>query len=83
MGFTGETLQRAKIRLIIKKCHVCGYISESQKEMEQCKSCKKSFLPLNYFDKIHAKDKSVFADLFAYSRDIDEEDIIKGLVVLW
>lgn len=68
---------------IIKKCHACGYINEAQREMENCKSCNKGFLPLNYFAKIHAQTHDQYKSLFASSDEINENEIIKGLYVLW
>ena len=72
-----------KTKTIIKKCHCCGQILESYKEPEKCISCKKSFLPLNYFDKIHNKENEDYKILFAESYLIEEEDLIKGIYVLW
>ena len=70
-------------QVIIKKCHVCGFLIETNKEASQCPHCKKSFLPLNYFGKVHAKNSSEFKNLFAESEELHEEDLIKGLTVLW
>ena len=46
-------------------------------------SCGKSFLPLNYFDKIHDQEDYKFDDLFADSHELEDEDLIKGLYVIW
>ncbi|MCT4641900.1 MAG: hypothetical protein N4A33_06335 [Bacteriovoracaceae bacterium] len=70
-------------KTIIKKCHCCGQILESSVEMSKCVSCGKSFLPLSYFDKIHGNEKYKFSELFSPSDEIYEEDLIKGLYVLW
>lgn len=70
-------------RVIIKKCHSCSLIVESHKEQEKCCGCNKSFLPLNYFDKVHQNKKQALSELYADSGDIHEEDVIKGLYVLW
>ena len=83
MGFSKDRERKLTTDLIIKKCHICGHISESQRELEQCGNCQKSFLPLNYFGKIHAKNEEEFQELFSHSREIHEEDLIKGLIVLW
>jgi hypothetical protein len=72
-----------KGKLLIKKCHVCGVLSESFKEEQKCKGCKKSFLPSNYFGKVHAKNSKEFHELFSMSDDMHDEDMIKGLSVLW
>ena len=45
--------------------------------------CKKSFLPCNYFNKVHAKDSSEFDEMFLTTSELDEEDLIKGIYVLW
>ncbi len=78
-----ELNKKTKSRLLIKKCHVCGQLIESHNEQENCVSCGKSFLPLNYFEKIHNHDQARFADLFAECHDIHEDDLIKGLYVIW
>lgn len=68
---------------VIKKCHVCGHLMESRKEIEKCDCCKKPFLPMNYFGKVHAKNSEDFKALFAKASELHEEDMIKGLTVLW
>lgn len=69
--------------MIIRKCHKCGQVTESHSEIEKCVKCQKSFLPLNYFDKIHSKEYTHLDGLFASSQDLEEEDLIKGIFVLW
>ncbi|EPZ51797.1 hypothetical protein ACRXCV_14680 [Halobacteriovorax sp. GFR7] len=68
---------------IIKKCHVCGHVHDTATEVQKCQSCKKSFLPTKYFDKVHAKNSSDFKLLFSDVNELHEEDIIKGITVLW
>ncbi len=68
---------------IIKKCHCCGQITEAQKEIQKCVKCQKSFLPLNYFEKIHSDAQYKYDELFADSYELEEEDLIKGLYVIW
>ena len=70
-------------KTIIKKCHLCGQLSESHQEPQKCNSCSKSFLPLNYFSKIHDKNSKDYTELYAYSHELEEDDVIKGLTVLW
>lgn len=70
-------------KLLIKKCHVCGHMMESAQEVQKCHKCKKSFLPVNYFSKIHSKSQKDYEQLFAQCHEIHEEDLIKGLTVLW
>ncbi len=70
-------------KLIIKKCHLCGQINSGYKEPHKCTQCKKSFLPLNYFSKIHSSSSSEYENLFASSNEIHEEDVVKGLTVIW
>jgi hypothetical protein len=70
---------------IIKMCHVCTQVTESSTEVEKCVCCGKSFLPLNYFNKIHDHQgqKYNFKDLYAESHELEESDLIIGLYVLW
>lgn len=77
------TSKESNGKLLIKKCHVCGHVMESTKEVEKCQSCKKSFLPVNYFAKVHAKSQKEYEQLFAQGHEIHEEDLIKGLTVIW
>jgi hypothetical protein len=72
-----------KSRKIIRKCHCCSQVTESDTEVEKCLSCGKSFLPLNYFEKIHGKSEYKFDELWAKSHELEEEDLIKGLFVIW
>lgn len=72
-----------KLKLIIKKCHICGQLDESTTEQEKCNSCGKAFLPLNYFQKVHTHEEGKYKDLFADGHDLHEDDLIKGLYVLW
>jgi hypothetical protein len=69
-------------KMIIRSCHQCGQITESIKEQQKCLKCGKAFLPLRYFEKVH--DKSVkYDDLFSAGHELHEDDLIKGLFVLW
>lgn len=70
-------------KILIKKCHICGTVAESYSEVKKCDNCKKSFLPSNYFGKVHAKNSEEFAKLFSSSDELYEEDLIKGIAVLW
>lgn len=70
-------------KLIIRRCHVCGQVVESEVEQESCVSCGKAFLPLNYFNKIHGDQSQKFKDLFSDSDELHEEDLITGIYVLW
>ncbi len=75
--------KKSESKKIIKKCHCCGQLLESQKEQQQCLKCGKSFLPLNYFQKIHDHSGDKYKDLFASGHEINDEDIVKGLYVIW
>ncbi len=82
MGVSMKDLNKSlNLKLIIKKCYVCGEMSETTKEPERCTTCGKSFLPLNYFTKIH--DHGEFKHLFCDTNDLGEEDLIKGIYVIW
>lgn len=71
------------MKRIIKKCHMCGQMHDTATEIQKCKSCKKSFLPSNYFSKIHANNSQEFKMLFSEVNELHEEDIIKGITVIW
>lgn len=68
---------------LVKKCHVCGHIMEKIHEPEKCASCMKPFLPSNYFGKVHAKNSEEFGKLFSHCDDLHEDDLVKGINVLW
>ena len=69
--------------IIIKKCHVCGDLIEAYEEPKKCPSCKHSFLPSNYFKKVHATNSKDFAELFEESHELVELDLVRGIQVLW
>ena len=54
-------------KVLIKLCHLCGELNETYIEPEKCASCKKAFLPSNYFTKIHAKNTQEFKKLFLHN----------------
>jgi hypothetical protein len=78
-----NTETRAKEKLLIRACHSCAKINEAEKELERCAHCSKAFLPLNYFEKIHAFKSSPWQNHFSPADLLDDEDLIKGLFVLW
>lgn len=77
------TEKSSQTKLLIKKCHMCGQVVESAKEEQKCVSCGKSFLPLKYFDKIHRHSEAKYKDLFSNITEIEEDDLVKGLYVIW
>lgn len=80
---TTHATQKTSSKQIIKSCHVCGHVHASYEEVQRCEGCEKSFLPLNYFSKVHAKNSAEFETLFLGAEEIHEDDLIKGLYVLW
>lgn len=74
---------KSKEKLLIRACHSCLKLNESHKELERCQHCGKSFLPLRYFDKIHHGKDVKFENHFSMSDALEDEDLIKGLFVLW
>ncbi len=68
---------------LIKKCHVCGHLNESDSELERCLHCKKSFLPSSYFTKVHDSTGEKFKNLYSEVNEIDEKDLIIGIHVIW
>lgn len=69
-------------KLLIKQCHCCAHIQETAIELERCTQCQKSFLPLKYFEKIHDTYQN-YTQLFSAAEELEEKDLIKGLIVLW
>ncbi len=80
MADKNRLLRRTKS--LIKKCHVCLELNESVKEIERCQKCRKAFLPLNYFSKIHLDDGD-YESLFSEVDELQDEDLIKGIYVIW
>ncbi len=78
-----ETKNTKVKKLFIKKCHMCGHLMEGTGEFKKCGGCHKSFLPLNYFAKIHDKHLSKIDHLYAKGHELHEEDLILGLNALW
>lgn len=68
---------------LIRMCHMCLKLNEAASEIEKCHHCHKSFLPLRYFDKIHAKSQGNWSSHFDSIDDIDSKDLICGLFVMW
>lgn len=73
----------SKEKSLIRLCHSCHKVNEAPSELERCLHCNKSFLPLRYFEKIHGSKNKNWASHFSASEDIEDEDLIKGLFVLW
>ncbi len=80
---TDTILIKTREKTIIRKCHLCGEIIEARVEPEKCPTCKKSFLPSNYFGKIHAKNSEEFKKLFSKVEEIYDESLIRGLIAIW
>jgi hypothetical protein len=78
-----KDFQISKEKTLIRACHSCLKVNESFQELQRCKHCNKSFLPLRYFDKIHGDPQLKWENHFSLSEQLDEEDLIKGLFVLW
>ena len=70
-------------KIMFKKCHICAHVMEASHEPERCENCRKSFLPSNYFQKIHGKETYDYKQLFSNTDELCEEDLIKGFHVLW
>lgn len=70
-------------KTLVKRCHVCGHFMESKAEIRKCECCNKSFLPSNYFGKVHAKNSNEFDDLYCDIEELAEEDLVKGIHVIW
>ena len=70
-------------KLLVRMCHKCGHANESYKELERCQKCSKAFLPLMYATSGDAKTTKEYKNLFQESAEVDPEDVIKGLAVVW
>lgn len=68
---------------LIKMCHVCTKVAEAEKELERCPYCQKSFLPLNYFEKIHAHKDAKLSELYDNCQDIEDHYLVRGIHVKW
>ncbi len=88
MKFTKVTIKKknskkSKINLI-KLCHGCHKINESTKELQRCLHCKKSFMPLNYIQQMkETNSKNLFNEFYNECKDLNDEDLIKGLYLFW
>jgi hypothetical protein len=78
-----EIRKDTKEILLMRVCHRCNHVNESSVELERCTHCQKSFLPLRYFDKVHASHGEKWKTNFSSTAEIEEEDLIKGIFVLW
>jgi len=76
-------ITKAKGKLLIRACHACLKVNESHQELERCTHCSKAFLPLRYFEKVHSCKDQSWQNHFSTIEFIEEEDLIKGLFVLW
>ncbi len=74
---------RKQEKFIARACHCCGHCQLTPEEPQRCTKCGKAFLPLNYFHKVHANKSETLKNLFENGEDLAEEDLIKGLYVLW
>lgn len=72
-----------KEKTIMRVCHCCLRLNESMQELQRCLHCSKSFLPLRYFEKIHSQKSAPWDTHFSSGKDLEDEDLIKGLFVLW
>lgn len=72
-----------KEKLLMRVCHCCQKLNESDKELERCMHCNKAFLPLRYFEKVHSHQSEKWESHFSKSEELNDEDLIKGLFVLW
>lgn len=70
-------------KILIRMCHKCGHVHASENEVQRCDKCGKSFLPLQYFEKIHLQKDAKFQELFSAASELEKEDLLKGLFVLW
>lgn len=77
-----KEISRSREKSLIRKCHKCGQLTEAPREQESCSCCGKSFLPLKYFEKVHDHNGE-FKELFSSGDELEEEDLVQGIYVLW
>ena len=73
----------ATVNLNVRRCHICGEITESAEDIIKCLHCKKSLLPFYYFDK---KRVSEYSDNQARPEYRDRDTgygPIRGLTAYW
>ena len=78
-----EVEKKKSAKLLLTVCHHCLKVNESTTELERCTHCNKSFLPLRYFEKIHKEKNAKWINNFSRAEELEEEDLVKGLFVLW
>ena len=73
--------------LHVRRCHVCGEVSESREDITKCLSCKKSLLPFYYFDKRKISEYSDNEERPGNFKNSKDTDIgygpIRGLTAYW
>ncbi len=84
MGPSIDTKKNTSGRSLYRQCHMCAYVIHTSEEVQRCPKCNKSFLPLNYFAKIHkGKQGEDYDALYSSCDELSEQEIIKGLYVIW
>ncbi len=78
-----EIRTKQSTKVLVRVCHGCGALIESPEEPKRCTKCNKSFLPLNYFQKVHAKNTEEYKQMFVKGDELHESELIKGLIVIW
>ena len=67
---------------LIRLCHRCGDCHETEVELERCPHCHKSLLPAQYFQKVHDLHSN-YSELFSPVSELQDSDLIKGIMVIW
>jgi uncharacterized protein with PIN domain len=66
---------------LFRLCHVCDTLNESEEEILRCSNCGKSFLPINYFEKIRTRMQQAPKD--GENMPTSLSSPIYGLIVFW
>ena len=66
----------------VRRCHVCGAVTEKQEDVLKCDGCGKALLPFYYFDK---RNIPVPEDTNRSSRGTTQDEFgpILGLTAFW
>jgi hypothetical protein len=73
--------------LHVRRCHVCGLVTESTNDILKCGGCNKSLLPFYYFDKRKVKEyadnEKRVVEVVPAAREQGAYGPIRGLTAYW
>jgi len=78
-----DLVKENKTHEFVRCCHKCNTLSSDYHEVKKCGNCGQSFLPTNYFKKVHSLKGVDYDDLYDSVSNIDPSLLLKGLTVIW